>query len=440
MTDKFQLGTSFECQCGRTHDVPVRLFCYQANIIENLIPLLSAAFTGRAAEKLVVVADERTSKIYGRRVANELNCRSIIIPDDTGTGPACDDQTCNWLTQQISKESPDAVLAVGSGTINDLCKWAAFELNLPYAVFATAASMNGYAAANVAAKIRGVKVIQRAQAPLAVFAEQSVIEQAPCEMTASGFADTLAKSFSKIDWTMNNQLFGEYYCPFCADILNDIENSYLTSPEKLHTADSQTIKSLFEALFLSGIAMTIVGTSAPASGGEHLLSHVLDMTADINNQGHKLHGLQVGLGTIFSAALYQKILAVNKPLNRKLPGDIDTAYWQNPVLIDSVKQQYASKQEDIKTVSQKISESQFWNQLKETVHPIAKSPDAVKDLLSRAGAAHSYESLDITRNRLKQALLHMHEIRKRFTVVDLAWLTGVLPDETDQIINEYLTG
>jgi glycerol-1-phosphate dehydrogenase [NAD(P)+] len=432
-----QLGGSFECRCGQTHEVPVRSFCYQDAALDEVDEIVTDAL-GRPLGKSVVVADARTWRICGKKAAEQLNAEPLIVPDSSRSGPVCDDYTCLWLKQQIGRTAPQLIFAVGSGTINDLCKWAAFEMNLPYAVAATAASMNGYAAANVAAKVSGIKMVLRARAPVAVLAEPAIIEQAPAEMTAAGFADTVAKFLSKADWVLNNLLFGEYYCGYCADILNNIQGSYLDRPEKLRTADPQTIKGLFEALFLTGIAMTMVGASTPASGGEHLLSHTLDMTADIDNQGQSLHGLQVGLGTIVSAALYEKILAIDQPTVHDIPKDIDTTYWRNERLIESVKEQYTSKQGFIKTAAGKITQPQIWEQLRNKSQPLAKPPTAVKDLLQRAGAADDINDLGFSRRRIKQALLHMHEIRKRFTVVDLAWLTGVLPVAVNEIIDAYL--
>jgi len=433
-----QLGESFDCRCGRTHQVPVRLFYYKDSAFEKSAEVFTDILAEHKSRRFIVVADDRTWRICGQRIIERLNGESIIVPDSTDTGPVCDDSTCLWLKQQISRIQPQAIFAAGSGTINDLCKWAAFEMNLPYAVAATAASMNGYAAANVAAKIKGVKVVQRAAAPIAVLAEPDIIEQAPAEMTAAGFADTLAKHFSKADWLLNNFLFGEYYCNYCADILDGIEGSYIERPEKLCTRDPQTIQGLFEALFLTGIAMTMVGTSAPASGGEHLLSHVLDMTADIDNQGHCLHGLQVGLGTIVSAALYERILAIERPTVHRMPENIDTAYWQKEGPIESVKAQYSFKQDSIKTAANAITRQQSWEQLRDKLRPVVMSPMKIKDLLNRAGAADSIKYLGLSRQRIEQALLHTHEIRKRFTVIDLAWLTGVLPAAYDDIVDTYL--
>ena len=91
----------------------------------------------------------------------------------------CDDVTCRALVEQLRPMRPDLVVAVGSGVINDLCKWASFQLKIPYVVVATAASMNGYSSANVAPTIAGVKMLIEARPPLAVVAEPAVIEQAP---------------------------------------------------------------------------------------------------------------------------------------------------------------------------------------------------------------------------------------------------------------------
>jgi glycerol-1-phosphate dehydrogenase [NAD(P)+] len=182
----------------------------------------------------------------------------------------------------------------------------------------------------------------------------------------------------------------------------------------------------------------MVGTSTPASGGEHLLSHVFDMTADINNQGHWLHGLQVGLGTIVSAALYEKILSIDEPALHEMPEDVDTAYWQDERLIRSVKEQYTLKTDAIKAAKQKIVQPKIYKQLKARLQSVVKPPLFVKDLLHRAGAAGSITDLNISREQIKEAMLHTHEIRKRFSVVDLAWLTGVLPASADDIIDTYL--
>ncbi len=439
------LGNRFSCDCGREHNLPIRRFVYEPGAVEALAEVIPATPHGASNRRAAVVADARTWDVCGGRVFDVLRRRRVgpvqIVVSDTEFGrPACDDATFAALLQRLRENQPEVVVAVGSGVINDLCKWTSCELGLPYMVVATAASMNGYAAANVAAQIAGVKVLVEARPPVAVVAEPTIIEQAPREMTTAGFGDTIAKYQSNADWVMNNLLFGEYYCDFCAGIANELEPLYLERPEGIREGDSQAVQGLFGALFWTGAAMTLVGTSAPASGGEHLLSHTLDMVADLRRRRHDLHGRQVGVGTLFSAALYERILALETPTPTSLPAAVDRDFWASPPVFEAVTRQYEAKKADHATARRSITDLDTWDRLRTRLAPKTRSPATIRDWLRRAGGAVTARDIGCSREELISAVLHMHEIRKRFTVVDLAWLVGVLPNAADEIIDEWLVG
>lgn len=437
------LGNSFDCKCGRRHRLPIRRFVYQPGAVNTLSAVISECEGEYPSQRTLVVADRRTWEVCGEGVYHSLQqdglkSERIIVPDGASSGPVCDDTTYAWLRDQIHDRPPDIVLAVGSGVINDLCKWACFELDIPYLVVATAASMNGYAAANVAAKISGVKVLIEARPPVAVVAEPAVIVGAPSQMTAAGFGDMVARYQSHADWVMNNMLLGEYYCAYCAEMATDLERLYLRHPQDVRQAKSEAIKGLFEVLFWTGTAMTLVGTSAPASGGEHLLSHTLDMMADLNNEKHDLHGRQVGLGTIFSAAIYEKLLALETPTFAELPEGVDAEFWTVPSVIRAVREQYSAKGPQLEMIRAKIAQAAVWDRLKARLMAITKRPKEIKNWLLRAGGASTIADIGCSRERLRAAAMHMHEIRKRCTVVDLAWVLGILPAAVDEIIDEWL--
>jgi len=439
------LGTRFDCACGRTHELPVRRFVYESGAIARLPDVLCDSVEGKPLQRVVVVADVRTWAVCGEKVSDTLGragleMDQILVPDRQQGGPVCDDETRAALIGQLQSLRPDMVVAVGSGVINDLCKWSSFELGLPYAVVATAASMNGYAAANVAAKIEGVKVLVEARPPVAVVAEPEVIENAPANMTTAGFGDTIAKYQSHADWLINHTLLDEYYCTFCAGIIGDLEPLFLERPEGIKEGDRQATGGLFKALFWSGVAMTLVGTSAPASGGEHLLSHTLDMVSDVQGRPHDLHGRQVGLGTLFSAALYERLLAMEHPKLVALPNSVDTDFWRAPALVAAVKQQYEAKQPAVNAVRRKLEAGDAWDRLRGHLATVSKPPATIQDWLRRAGGAVSPAEIGCSRDALRAALLHMHEMRKRFTIVDLAWMAGILPAGIDEIIDAWLSG
>ena len=257
-------------------------------------------------------------------------------------------------------------------------------------------------------------------------------------MTAAGFGDTIAKHQSTADWVMNRSLSGEYYCQFCAGIVARLEPLYLAHPEDIRNSRPEAVAGLFEALFWTGMAMTLMGTSVPASGGEHLFSHTLDMIAEIRGECHDLHGRQVGLGTLLSAALYQRVLALDSPVLKPLPSAIDDHFWSVPSVAAAVAAQYEAKKQRLEPIRQKIAQRDAWDRLRMDLAAEAKSPETIHAWLQRTGAAVSMADIGCSRERIKAAILHMHEIRKRFTIVDLAWLCGILPDAADDLIDQWL--
>ena len=162
--------------------MPVRRFLYAPGAVDSLPEI--ARQSCKDLRHAVVVADVRTWDVCGRQAEEGLKRAGIetarvIVPDRAVGGPVCDDVTVRPLVEQLRGLHPDLVVAVGSGVINDLSKWASFQLGLPYVVVATAASMNGYSAANVAPTVAGVKMLIEARPPVAVLAEPAIIEQAP---------------------------------------------------------------------------------------------------------------------------------------------------------------------------------------------------------------------------------------------------------------------
>ncbi|MCP4612363.1 MAG: sn-glycerol-1-phosphate dehydrogenase [Planctomycetes bacterium] len=431
------LDTTFACECGRSHKVPIKNITYSEDALAHLPKVLSSFVNG---SRIILVADQRTFDILGRHARDTLeekgfSVHQIIVPDAVHGSPVCDDTTHNWLNEQFPPA--DIALAVGSGVINDLTKWSAFEHDLPYAVFATAATMNGYTAANVAPTIKGVKSLIRARAPLAVFALPSVIIYAPSDLTAAGLGDTIAKPLSTADWLFNNIFCEENFCRYCSELINSLEAYYFNHSEDIMTRQPPAIEALLNALLYSGIAMTIIGTSAPASGGEHLLSHTLDMMSSIDGVPHDLHGRQVGLGTIFSAALYERIFKIEIPKLHSSPNDIDSTFWSG--LAENVHQQYDLKKPALKTIHEKLTDTETWQKFISAAHQQVRSPSEIKNCLKTAGAAHTFADIECSRERLLSAVLHMHEIRKRPTIIDLAWILGILPDSADEIIDAWLT-
>jgi glycerol-1-phosphate dehydrogenase [NAD(P)+] len=430
------LGSSFDCRCGQRHTVATRRIVYLEDAIEQLGGVLGSCIEGR---HIVLAADVRTWAIAGEEAKKSLekegwSCEVLVVEDGGHKSPVCDDRTFEQLKLRFPQV--DGALAIGCGVVGDLTKWLAFENKIPFAVVATAATMNGFTSGNVAPSIEGVKTLLVAQPPVAVFAVPSIVAEAPFELTAAGLGDVIAKPVSTADWIMNHIFNGEHFCRRCSELINSLEPYYFDCPERIRDRDAEAMGALINALFYSGVAMTIIGTSAPASGGEHLLSHTLDMMSSIDGEDHDLHGRQVGVGTIVAAALYEKVFETGTPEVRSMP-ELDGVFWAGR--LGSVRQQYERKAAVTSAMCEKMGRGNLWKEFLNRCRPLVRTPRQIKDCLKRAGAAHRYCDIGCSRGRLRAAMLHMHEIRSRPTVVDLAWMLGILPDAADEIIDQWLS-
>ncbi|MBL6989606.1 MAG: iron-containing alcohol dehydrogenase [Bacteriovoracaceae bacterium] len=430
------LDSRFECECGKEHAIATKKIVFSKNANVELVNFLKELSVGN---NILMLCDKRTYEAAGASTEQELvksgfSVKKIIIPDEKGKTPACDDITFDKLMAQI--ENPEFMLAVGSGVVSDLTKWLSFEKKCLYATVATAATMNGYTAANVAPALKGVKCLLNAHSPMGVFANPDVVSNAPFELTASGLGDAVAKAVSAADWKMNNLIFNEHFCPLCAELIASIEPIYFDNPKDVASQSVKGVKAVFDALIYSGMAMTMIGNSAPASGGEHLFSHTLDMMSKVDGLPHDLHGRQVGLGTVIAASLYEKLFSMENVTFTEMPKKIDEGFWKN--MSGAVSEQYNIKMEKIPTVLEYLNVPGNWEKLKASVQQHLRPADKIATCLSDANAAIHASDIGCDKERVRNTLVHMHEIRKRFTIVDLAWMAGILPNATDELIERWL--
>lgn len=436
------LGTSFDCDCGKRHTIPTDYYRYGTDSLQELVKVAERIHSGGSC---LIIADSRTWSAGGETVYNlfELSGRSVarfILPDHGTESPVADDTTKDYILANAPEA--DLYISVGSGVINDLVKWVSFLRKKVYLTVPTAASMNGYGSANVAASVDGLKVLFHAEACRALFAHPEIIYSAPDEMTSSGLGDVLAKSVSSADWKLNQFLFGDYYCQFSVDLLKDLEPVYLDNPEGIYAKDPEALKALFEALFYSSIAMTITGTSSPASGGEHLISHTLDMTAYRDGNHHDLHGRQVGVASIFCAALYQEVMAIERPSFTTVAEDIDRGFWTT--LSEVVEKEYSKKLTRINEAEKLLSQPGNWQQLRELLKPGLIAPVRLKNCLKRAGGAHRFSDIrtndmPLSKEQFLATVLSANQMRQRFTILDLAMMVGVLPGRLEDIVDRWVT-
>ena len=307
LIDDIVAGTWLNPESGELASVTYESIVFKESLEGHEANLVASLNLG---SNFAVVADEATFEALGRRVAKALETfgpvKTIVLDH-----PHADIATAESLKEQL--KGSEVVVAVGSGTINDLCKYATFLDGRSYCVFGTAASMNGYTSSTASMTLpSGLKVSIPAQAPKGFFVDLTVSANAPSYLTASGFADCMARSVAQVDWWMSHRLLGTDYWTSPYLIQDEDEVELNKKAGLLPKGDIAAIASLYRVLTLCGLGIEFTGVSHHGSMGEHQISHYIDCFAGDKHPG-TLHGQQVGVASLTMARLQQQILSGDKP-------------------------------------------------------------------------------------------------------------------------------
>jgi glycerol-1-phosphate dehydrogenase [NAD(P)+] len=419
---KLLAGEFLDPDDGQPLTAPAGTVVIEDSLVGREPDLIEPLDLGR---RLAVVSDTTTHRVMGRRIEQALGAvaevKSIVLPDP----PEPDLETVERLRNATA--DADALVAVGSGTINDLCKYtSALDLR-PYAVFATAPSMNGYTSVNAAITIEGHKKSLPAQLASGVFFDLEVVAAAPVRLIRAGLGDSVCRCTAQADWLLAHLLLDRRYRRAPYALLADDESHLLAAPEALAGGELATIRRLVRTLVLSGFGMTLCGGSDPASQGEHLISHYADMMGD-PSWPKSFHGEQIGVTTLSMAGLQAALLdGPPPPLHPSALDEAALIGHFGPELGRSCWQEFRRKRVDA-DVAARLNErlAERWDEIRLRIAAIHRPPQQLREVLERAGAAISPEALGWPREFYQEALRHAREIRNRYTFLDLAADGGVL--------------
>lgn len=261
----------------------------------------------------MLVADETTWDIAGAAVQALLEARGIelapalVLPARPRLKPRV--AAAGTIARKLDAHGLTPV-AVGSGVVNDLVKYAASLVGKPYVCFATAASMDGYAASGAALlDAKGFKRTLACPPPVAVLADLEVLGAAPARMTAWGYGDLAGKTVAGADWLLADALGVEALARRPYDMVQDHLGDWLGAPDRLATHEPKALSDLLSGLLVSGFAMQAHGNSRPASGSDHQFSHLWEMEGLQVDGEPAAHGACVGVGCVAMLAMYEWLLA-----------------------------------------------------------------------------------------------------------------------------------
>jgi glycerol-1-phosphate dehydrogenase [NAD(P)+] len=391
---------------------------------------------------VLLLQDRNTALVAGDEVAHSLRSAGAHLevitlqPDEGHEDLRCDDPTIDDFERIVRAHGPAHVIAVGAGTLNDIAKMACHRVSVPYSCVATAPSMNGYTSAIAAILSAGVKTTQPCTPPVAVLADPLVMAAAPYRMIASGIGDLYSKPVSNADWRLSHRLLGTEHSAIVMEIVEAGSALLDGVAPRLPARDPDAVAALTAALMLSGLAMQAAGSSATASGGEHLVSHYIDMTSVAFDLPHDFHGCQVACGTIATSALYEHVRSMD-------PSTIDidglVARWPDlaqveaivherfgilaPSVLPYARQNHVDATELRRRLTLLVEQ---WDSIMEDCGHTLRPTTELQAELDSADCPTQFPQLPVDRERAYAAFAWSRFIRARYTILHLAAELGVM--------------
>jgi glycerol-1-phosphate dehydrogenase [NAD(P)+] len=204
------------------------------------------------------------------------------------------------VIEAAEEVEPALLVGVGGGKAIDIAKMASDELGVGLVSVPTAASHDGIVSGRASVPEGDTRHSVAANPPLAVIADTGVLADAPWELTTAGCADIISNYTAIKDWRLANRLKGVEYHEYAAALAEMTAELLVENADAVRPGLEESAWMVTKALVSSGVAMSIAGSSRPASGAEHLFSHQLDRLAP----GEALHGHQVGVGAVLTEYLH----------------------------------------------------------------------------------------------------------------------------------------
>ncbi len=315
----------------------------------------------------------------------------------------------------------DGLVAIGSGTVNDLTKYAAALRHLPYAVIATAASMNGYTAANASLEdAQSSKRSYPAQPPVLAVADTDILATAPGRLTRAGIGDTLCRTVIEADMLLSHLLLDTPYPEAWFARARQHEAALYAGSLEVRHQDAGYLEALATALFDAGDAMTEFGSSAPASQSEHMIVHTMEMKYGSELQ-HLLHGELVAIASLTMSLLQHRML-LSTPAVKPLPYTPEQFQRQfGKRQAEPLMALYGRKllnAEQCAEINRRIQTS--WPEMRERLGAVMVGSNTLERAFIHSGLNIKSEQLGIAEERYRFACSYAHLTRERFTFLDLA--------------------
>ena len=398
------------CSCGRYHSCGMKYVVIEKNAISALHAMVADFHS------ILIVADENTFAVAGDKTLAALegkDSRSVIFPGKPILIP--NEEAIGRVKNAL--DGIDLIIGIGSGVIQDLCKYVSHDSAVPYFVVATAPSMDGYASTGAAMILEGMKTTVPAKVPTAIIADTEILRNAPMDMIQAGYGDIIGKYSALNDWRLSHVVNGEYFCQYIYDLTFEMLRKTLDLADGLLKREEESVQVLMEALIMVGIAMSFAGSSRPASGSEHHLSHYFEITGIVNNEAYFPHGIDVAYSTVITAGLREQLLTQPWPERQYRPekeaylAEMSRIYGPVAGGCIALQEKVGLYKKDMLAVYQE-KES-------EIRHILAQMPAAseIETILNAAGLNMDAFYKLYSEKKISDAVAYAKELKDRYTVL-----------------------
>ncbi len=400
--------------------------------VEHLVEFCQA----NGLTKLFMVADKHTYAAQGQAVESALRGAGFDLKQIVFTNEEVIADAVHVFDVLIAAGGEARTyVAVGSGTLTDITRFASHRSHSHFISVPTAPSVDGFASIGAPLIVHGVKISVYCQAPYAIFADINTLAHSPQTMIAAGFGDMLGKLTSIADWRLGRLLWNEPYDEAIAQRTLDAVQICVDNVDAIGHGAPEGISRLLDALLESGYCMLDFGESRPASGAEHHTSHYWEMKLLREGRPAILHGAKVGVATVLVAELYDRVRALSR---EEVSDLLEAATW--PARAEEVARIGAAYDEladgiiadhkafldlppaQVDALKRRILEN--WDAIQAIA---AQVPPAatVADLLQRAGGPSTAAELGFDAAERDLGFDNGHYLRNRFTMRKLVRVLGI---------------
>lgn len=408
------------CPCGEKHTFDTRVVEIGHGVADRAGDILACAGFG---SRLLVVCDDNTARAAAP-VFVSLADAGYAVKRLCYPNLLCADADRVREVEGLCHDI-DAILSVGTGSLNDICRVAAKTQGKPFAIFATAPSMDGFAADLAPIVENNFKTSWPGVQPDVILADTAILAAAPAELKAAGFGDMVAKYLGIFDWKVARLLVNEEpYCPAVADLMLEAVEKMLSLADRVPEQDEEAAGAIMESLVLSGLCMKLAASSRPASGAEHAMSHYWECHKILRGIWPDFHGKKVGVASLIMTRVYRNIAervdTISPTADPITLADVHAAF--DPAQHAEVDRVGAIRLTDAITPERLRA---AWPEIRRMALETLPDADWLLDRMRRAGCATKIGEVNVTPELLEAGLRWHPFMKTRILLTRLLPMAGI---------------